>query len=131
VAEHPNVLLARASLEAFMRGDVEQMAASLADDVVWHVPGVHRFAGEFRGREEVVDRFRRMAAADVRTIFEEIHDVVGNDEHVVALVNVRFDAPGGSVPTRSVHVMHVEDGRVVQFWSMNDRQDEVDHVIGR
>jgi ketosteroid isomerase-like protein len=131
MAEHPNVRLARASLEAFMRGDVEAMASSLADDVVWHAPGVHRFAGEFRGRDEVVDRFRRMAAAGVASVIEEIHDVVGNDEHVVALVILRIDAPEGSVPTRSVQVMHVVDGRVVQFWSMNDRQDEIDHVIGR
>lgn len=129
--EHRNVEVARSALEAFARGDLEAMAAAIAEDVEWHVPGVHRFAGEFRGREEVLGRFRRMAAADVRTSFDEIHDVVGNDEHVVALVNMRIETPTGSVPTRSVQVMHVRDGILVRFWSMDDRQDEIDHVIGR
>lgn len=125
------VTTARRALEALGAGETVPLAALIARDVVWHVPGVHRFAGEFRGRDEVVDLYRRMAADDVRTSFDEIHAVVGDGEHVVALIRATLLAPGGSVPTRSVVVLHLEGDEVAEAWAMNDRQDEIDLVIGR
>jgi hypothetical protein len=92
---------------------------------------VHRFAGEFRGREEVLDLLLRMTQASVRTTFDEIHAVVGDREHVVALIRATLIAPGGSVPMRSVSVFHFGDEAIEEFWAMNDRQDEIDLVIGR
>ena len=131
MAEHRNVEITRTALEAFMQGDVETLASLLDDAVVWHIPGVHRFAGEFRGKAEVMDRLRRMGEAQVRNVFEEVHDVVGNDEHVVALVRSRVETPAGTAPTRSVQVLHVRNGKLIEFWAMNDRQDEIDTLIGR
>ena len=125
------VAAARRALEALGAGETVPLAALIARDVVWHVPGVHRFAGEFRGRDEVLDLYRRMAADGVRTTFDEIHAVVGDDEHVVALIRATLIAPGGSVPMRSVVVLHLEGDEVAEAWAMNDRQDEIDLVIGR
>jgi uncharacterized protein len=126
-----NVVAVRSVLDALSRGDVEPLAELMAADIVWHAPGVHRFAGEFRGPQEVLDLMRRMAEGEVRTAFDEVHAVVGDDEHVVALVRATLTAPGGSVPTRSVVVFHFAGARIEEYWAMNDRQDEIDVVIGR
>jgi ketosteroid isomerase-like protein len=126
-----NVSAVREALDAQAREEIEPLAQLLAPDVVWHVPGVHRFAGEFRGRQEVLDLMLRQAEAAVRTAFDEIHAVVGDDEHVVALIRATLRAPGGSVPMRSVLVFHFAGERIEEFWAMNDRQDEIDLVVGR
>jgi ketosteroid isomerase-like protein len=123
--------MARRALEALGDGDVAPLSGLVAADVIWHVPGVHRFAGEFRGRDELVELFERMSAETVRTAFEEIHAVVGDEEHVVALIRATLHAPRGTVPMRSVVVLHFDGDAVAEGWTMNDRQDEVDLVIGR
>lgn len=127
----PNVDAARDALHRWGTGDLEPLAELFSPDLVWHVPGVHRFAGEFRGRREVLDLMLRMSEAETRTAFDEVHAVVGDDEHVVALIRATLHAPGGTVPMRSVLVLHLEDGLVREAWVMNDRQDEIDLVIGR
>lgn len=130
MADHPNVDAARASLEAFMKGDVEGFAAGLADDSVWHIPGTHRFAGEFVGKEANLGRFKQMAEAGLKVSIDEIHDVVGGEDHVVALVRTSVSGSSGSASGNAVFVMHVRDGLLREFWAMNERQAEIDAVLG-
>ncbi|MEX2420596.1 MAG: nuclear transport factor 2 family protein [Actinomycetota bacterium] len=130
MTEHPNAAATRAAIEAFSKGDFETMVASLADDVVWHIPGSNRFAGEFRGKAAVVEQFRSREEAGVRTSIDEIHDVVGNDEHVVALVRVGVSSADDSTSSNSVWVMHVADGKMLEFWGANDNQAGIDRVFG-
>ena len=129
MAEHPNVEAVRAGLEAFMKGDMETMSSNMADDVVWHIPGKHEWAGDYRGKAEVVGRFQRMAQAGVTSSIDEIHDIVGNDEHVVALVKLTITRAGKSVTTNSVQVYHVKDGKAIEFWATNDRLDEIEALL--
>ena len=130
MAEHPNVESARAGFEAFMKGDVETMAAGIADDAVWHIPGTNRFAGTFEGKPAILARFQAQAEAGVRVVFDEIHDIVGNDDHVVALLRTSLQAPGGSASGDAVFVMHVSAGRMTEAWVSNEHQAEIDRLIG-
>ena len=104
MAEHPNVEAARAGLEAFMKGDLETFAASVADDATWRVPGSHRFAGTFEGRATIMARFQELAAAGNAVALDEIHDVVGGDDHVVALVRTSVSGASGSASRLPVAV---------------------------
>jgi len=130
LADHPNAVAARVALEAFAKGDVDTLAAAIADDAVWHIPGSNRFAGDFTGRAGVLGRFEHMAEAGMRTSVDEIHDVVGGDEHVVALVKITVTSGDAMASAGSVWVMHVKDGMVHEFWGMNDNQAEIDRVLG-
>ncbi len=130
MAEHPNAQTAREAMDAFNRGDLGAFADAMHDDVVWHAPGSNRFAGEFRGRAAALARFKEQAEAGIRLSFVDLHDLLGSDDHVVALLQVRFSGPGGEVTNPSVFVMHVRDGKLMEFWAMNERQDEVDRVLG-
>ena len=129
MADHPNAQIARAGMEAFNRGDREKFAASLHDDVVWHAPGKNRFSGEWRGKAAALGRFKELMEAGVSFMFTDLHDVVANDDHVVALLQVRTTGPKGQASGPSVFVMHVRDGKMAEFWAMNEDQDEVDKVI--
>lgn len=125
-----NVQATRIAFEAFMKGDVDTMMAAIADETVWHVPGSNRFSGEFRGKAAVMERFQAMGEAGARSVLDEIHDIVGNDEHVVALVRISVHGTGGSGSTNAVWVMHVRDGKMIEFWGSNEDQAAVDRVFG-
>jgi uncharacterized protein len=129
MADHPNAEAARASIEAMMKGDMDGMAAGIADDAVWHVPGSHPFAGDFAGKAAIVGRFRVMAEAGVTFKVDEIHDVLANDEHVAAMVTVTLQAPSGSNTQTSVWIFHVRDGKATEFWARNEDQAALDALI--
>ncbi len=130
MAEHPNVESVRAGLEAFGKGDVETLTGKIADDVVWHAPGGNRFSGDFHGKAATMARMGELQQAGVAISFD-VHDVVGNDEHVVALVETTITGPGGrSARTRGAQTYHVRDGQMTEFWTFNEDQASVDAVIG-
>ena len=129
MAEHPNVQTARTGMEAFNKRDLEGFAATVHDDVVWHAPGKNKFSGDFVGKAATLQRFKDQAESGVSLEFVDIHDVVGGDEHVVALLTVRVTAPGGELTNPSVFVMHVRDGKLNEFWAMNENQAEIDKLL--
>jgi len=52
--DHPNALAYRRTADAFRSADLPALAALIAIDVVWHVPGTHPMAGDIRGRDHLV-----------------------------------------------------------------------------
>lgn len=44
-----------AVLEAVTHGDADKLLANLADDVTWTFFGGHRFAGTFKGKDELMN----------------------------------------------------------------------------
>jgi len=130
VSEHANSTVVRTALDAFMVGDQDALRAAFADDVVWHVPGVNRFAGRFEGIDAVMDRLRRMGDAGLAMTFD-IHDVVANDEHAVALVHLRVtNGAGQRYDQQQVQVWHMRDGRCHEYWAMNQDQAVLDLLVG-
>ena len=130
MTDHPDAAIARTAINAFSRGDMTAMLELVDDEVVWHAPGTNRVSGKFEGKAAVIDRFARMTEAGVVTTLE-IHDVVGNDEHVVALVRATVTAADGrSYQTPQVQAMHIRDGRCVEFWGMNQDQAAMDEILG-
>lgn len=59
-----------------------------------------------------------------------IHDIVGNDEHVLAMVQITASGAAGSTTQRSVWVFHVKNGKAGEFWGYNEDQAEIDRVFG-
>jgi uncharacterized protein len=112
--EHPNATAYRRTADAFRSGDEAQLAALIADDVVWHVPGFHSMAGEIRGRDALVAWLGQLRA---KGFWLSEHDVLGNDIHVCALSIMGARRPGVDVQTRVVSVFHYRDGRQIERWT--------------
>lgn len=128
--EDPNGTVLRTLLDAFASGDLREMEASFDDDVIWHAPGTNRFSGQFRGRVATMQRLSQMREAGISTRFD-VHDVVANDQHAVALVHLHLEvADGRRYDQPQVQVAHVRDGRIVEFWTMNQDQAVLDLLIG-
>jgi ketosteroid isomerase-like protein len=123
--EHPNLTLMREGFDAMAKGDIQWMSDHLADDVVWHVGGNSKMAGEYHGKEQVLAMFPPQSDDDTSGI--DIHDVLANDEHGVSIGTARFQAPDGDrIEYRFVNVFHLEGGKLKEAWGMAENDAVTD-----
>ena len=80
-----NADLVRRGYAAFSTGDMATLSELFADDAVWHVPGSGSLSGAKHGRDAILAFFGELMARSGGTIKITLHDVVGGDEHTVAL----------------------------------------------
>ena len=128
--EHPNVTLTKEGFAAFERGDMEWMNDHMADDVVWHVGGNSKWAGSYEGKQAVLEFFGRQAQALGSQPEVDIHDVLGNDDHVVTLGSAKATAAdGSSAEWKYTQIFHVKDGKVTEVWGMAENDAAVDPFL--
>jgi uncharacterized protein len=126
--EHPNAKLVREGFEAFEKGDMERMNELLSDDIVWHVGGNSKWSGTYEGKEKVLEMFMRQSQA--MTTKADIHDIVGSDEHVVALGTASASAPNGqSAEWKYTQIFHIHDGKATEVWGMAENDADVDPFL--
>jgi len=87
-----------------------------ADDVRWHVVGRNPLAGDYEGPEQVIQLFARLFELSGGTLGIELHDVLANDEHAVALFTARGERAGKQLNDNEVLVYNVRDGKVSEVW---------------
>jgi ketosteroid isomerase-like protein len=127
MAEHPNVALVREMFAAMDRGDTQWLMEHTADDIAWHVGGNSRSAGVYRGKEEVQQMMG--AATDPSAMKVDLHDFLGNDDHVAVLGTAHVTAPSGkSVDYNFINVFHVRDEKVTEAWGMSENDAETDPI---
>lgn len=115
---HPNEDLVREAFAAFGRGDIDALRHQyFAPDIRWHFPGQSPLAGHHEGVAQVAQMLGRPGALSGGTHRIELHDVIGNDEHVVALHTTRAERAGKQLEVNVVHVFHVRDGKVTEAWT--------------
>lgn len=113
MADHPNVEVVRRLLDAFNSGDVEVGRALMDDDVVWHTIGGPTFHG-VQALEE------SMAGGEDVSVTANVHDIVGNDDHVIALVEATATAGDDTFSYRTAEIVHVADGKITERWAFSD-----------
>ncbi|MDQ2933710.1 MAG: nuclear transport factor 2 family protein [Chloroflexota bacterium] len=114
--DHPNAALIRRSLESFNEGGLEAMAELLADDVKWHEIGGTE---PIHGKQALADRY----AGDTPPDFEiqaDIHDVVANDDHAIALVEATAKRGGRTFKYRTAEIFHIRNGKIAERWAFSD-----------
>jgi uncharacterized protein len=116
MAEHPNVDVLRRGYGAFSTGDMDTVNQLFADEIVWHEGGRNPLSGDYKGKEQVLGLFGRLLELTEGTFKIEIHDIVANDDHAVALLTLSASRNGRRFTGTSVDVFHVRGGKVVEFW---------------
>ncbi len=125
MAEHPNVTVVRELMEAFNSGDVDRIRARMAEDVKWHMIG-----GETtEGLEALASSMADMG--DEFSITTDTHDILGNDDHVIALVNASVNAGGQTFDYRTAEIMHVDDGKITERWAFSDDTEAINRFFGQ
>ena len=125
MGEHPNVTAVRELLEAFNEFDVEKITAGLDPNVKWHMIGVETAEG-IEGLQAMMPD-----SAESFDIQAEVHDIVGNDEHVVALVNAKATVGGQTFEYRTAEIYHVTDGKITERWAFSDDTAAINDFFGQ
>jgi uncharacterized protein len=119
--------LHRAYQRAFEERDRDALLGLIAEDAQWHVFGDSALAGTARGRDEIWERFFAPQWDTPRGL--EIHTVLDDDAHVVALGELSFSGADGEVRFKTVEVYHHEDGLLTERWFFVDRRQELDRIL--
>jgi ketosteroid isomerase-like protein len=112
----------RDAFDAFGRGDMQTVSDSFTQEAVWHGRGSTKFGGEFKGKQAVIGTIADYAQT-FENIKQDVHDIVGNDQHVIALVTATVSRNGKTYQDQQVFVFHVNDqGRVSEAWITSDTE---------
>jgi len=112
---HPNADLVRRGFEAFGASDLAAMDQLMPDDATWHVAGTSALSGDFEGKEAVFGFFARIAQ-ETDSFQQEIHALLADDEHAVALVKTTATRGDKTLQYDGVFVFHVAGGRMSEAW---------------
>ena len=115
---HPNEDLVREAYAAFGRGDMDALRDKFfTQDVRYHVTDRSPLAGDYEGVDQVLQFFARIFEMSGGTFSFELHDVLANDEHAVALVTVRGERAGKQLNDNMVQTSHLRDGKAFEVWN--------------
>jgi ketosteroid isomerase-like protein len=109
---HPNADLVRKGYEAALAGDMATFGGLIADDAKWHWPAP---GAEVFGKEAVLAMLAE-PMPESTSWQSEIHAVLADDEHAVALIKNTVVRNGETIQNDVVQVYHVADGQVTEAW---------------
>jgi hypothetical protein len=109
--EHPNAAIFR---QYFEQGPADA-AEAIADDVEWWEIGRIE---PIIGKKALMERMAEQAGQ--WEIDGQLHDVVANDEHVIALIDASAKRDDRTLDYRVAEIYHMRDGKVTQRWAFSD-----------
>jgi ketosteroid isomerase-like protein len=124
MSEQENVEIIKRNYAAFQRGDMQTVLNSCSDDVDFRHPmstAIWPWAGKRRGRAQVAEFFAGLPEVAEFEQFET-REFIAQGNKVVVLVFERFHikATGRTVESELVHVITLNEGKVVQFYVYGD-----------
>lgn len=117
---HPNADAVRSAYQAFNTGDIEAVANFIAEGGVWHITASGPLTGDYEGRDAVLGFLGRLMEETGGTFKTEVHDVVGDDGHAIALLDVSATRNGKSAAAKQAAVYHIEAGQTTEAWFLYD-----------
>jgi ketosteroid isomerase-like protein len=117
MADHQNVVAVREAWDALAEGNPAPLYELTAPDAVLHMcPGQSWLSGSHQGRDTAFGLLMQSGQATRDSMKLVTHDVVGNDEHVVALLNFSFERDGRTLEGNESWVSHLRDGKITETW---------------
>ena len=108
---HPNAELLQRAFGAFGR-DALVVARTLADDIVWRVPGTNAMSGEYEGRDAVLQFLRQTLVLSGGTYRTELQYVVADDARAVAVYRARGERNGRTLDIDQALFCGIRNGQI-------------------
>lgn len=121
--EQSNVDLVKSAYEAFSRGDIRGVVATLADDVDWYVQGPPSIPmiGRRTGPQEVAEFFKIVSDTEEAEEFEPQKFIAqGDDVVVLGHYRWRMRSTGRVAESDFAHAFAVRNGRIASFREFTD-----------
>lgn len=113
MTEHPNVQIVRDALDSMTETDVAALAAVVAENIEYHQIG----APAIMGKAALIESMEGFGEMEFGL---EVHDVLANDDHTIALLDVTVKAAGQEFKYRTAEIYHIEDGKITKRWAFSD-----------
>ena len=126
MADHPNAALVRSYLERQEMNDVEALSEMLTDDVEWHEIGRSE---AIHGKAALAERYLGAGAPEWRITGGEVHDVIGGDDHTVALLSANAEWGDKKLSYRVAEIYHIRDGKIAARWAMSDDTEAINNFF--
>jgi uncharacterized protein len=117
---HPNEETLRRSDEAQAKGDVQGMMDMFADDVVVHIGGRSTMAGDYKGKDQLIESYGRFMQSLGESAVMETHDILANDTHGILLQSFTTESGGQRVKINAVGILHFTNGKVSEAWFIDE-----------
>jgi ketosteroid isomerase-like protein len=125
-AEHgraaANAEIITSAYEAFGRGDIPAVLETLAEDILWHVPGRGPLSRDYRGHDEVLGFFQHFTELSGGTFQIAVDEVLVKGDRVIVLVTESAERHGRNWSSPQVHAWMVNDGTATVFWQFQGDQ---------
>ena len=126
MVDHADAARYRALIAAFNDGDMSGFADSMADNIEWHYIGATE---ALHGKEAVIASMAETMGEI--SIQADLHDVVANDDHLIALISATATkSDGTTLKYRTTEIHHVTDGKVTARWAFADDTAAVTAFFG-
>ena len=123
---HPNIAIVRRLYHAFISRDTNTLWAIAGPGLVLHLSGRSKWAGDYGGREQLLDMFYRIGHEAEGSVRIQLHDIVGGDTHVVGLHHVTATRQGKPLAINGTAVCHMADGTITEVWLYWESQKTFD-----
>ncbi len=114
-----------AYFDAWLKGDAATLVNLYADDIVLHYFGQSALAGDHRGKPSALAALQRIGERTNRQPIS-VHDIVASPDHVVVLLQERWEREGRKIDLNRVLVYHLRDGKIIEAWAYDENQRTVD-----
>jgi uncharacterized protein len=116
VTENSDIATVRNSYDAFAKGDLDHIRDHLlADDVVYHVPGRGALAGDYTGKDEVLNYLAKVAEAG-KVELQPSSYLVG-DGHIAVVLDIAGERGDRRLDERGMQLFRLTGGRISERWS--------------
>ena len=123
MAEHPDVTLVKRGYAAFNAADIATLTELIADDAVQTMVGNNIVSGEFKGRDNILGMYGKIAEVTNGTYKVEVEQTFTDGNGTVVVVHRQTaEREGKRLDNRQALVFRIEGGKVV---SLTDTSDDV------
>ncbi|MEU8778159.1 nuclear transport factor 2 family protein [Streptomyces sp. NPDC048606] len=127
MSQHPDCALIRRGYEAFGKGDMEALGAMMTADVIHHVPGNNPLSGHHKGREAVLDLYRRLGEETHGTHQLELHSVMADGRgHAMSFHTQRADRGDRGIEIRQGLFFTIVGGKITDIDECTEDIEEND-----
>ncbi len=117
---HKHEKILRDQDAAMSKGDMAGFWAPFADDVIAHIGGRSKLAGDLKGVGELQATFATFMGALGDGAELETHDILANDTHGVVIQSFRGKKGGKSLDARGVALFHFTGDKISEAWFFDE-----------
>ncbi len=105
----------RKAYRDFAAGNIAAVFAAFDAAITWPVPGHSPLSGDFTGHDQIGGFFQRTMELSRGAFSIDVHNVLADNDLVVALVTVKAQRNGVSASFPEVHVWRLKNGKATAF----------------